>query len=450
MPSIRRRPLGFESLEARTAPAAGALDAAFGGGSGAVALGIAPDRPELPAVTAVLPNNKILVAGTTAGSKHTEIVLTRLNPDGTIDPTFGTRGLAATGHGFVQVAAMAVQPDGKIVVAGDSNGFVVERFNANGTIDTRFGNGGSITTTVLKTNDLAGDVKIQPDGKIVVAGFAETTPTPTTSTDQGILVRYTPTGQLDPGFGRHGVVVTPLSAGMIDFEKIVLSGRQIVAAGLTTNSASNVALARYNANGQLDRSFGHGGYAFPNLPAVMGVAMPASGLAVQRDGKLVAGYGFESGPGFALVRLNRNGRLDSSFGTNGLASADIAGGAGSGLGPLELPGAVAVQPDGKIVEAGWYSVNAPEIGAIVRYQADGSLDPAFGTGGIARLDQSSRGLDVRFSDLAVQRDGNLLAVGSLAPQRSPSARTSHILVARFLASAAGTAGSGAIPLEPVP
>lgn len=151
-------------------------------------------------------------------------------------------------------------------------------------------------------------------------------------------------GDLDRGFGGGGTVTTDFAGGPDDARALVVQGRKLVAAGLAFNSetSDDFGLARYSANGALDRSFGTGGKVTTNIS---GSISPdeANALIQQADGKLVAAG--VAGQDFGLARYNPNGTLDASFGAGGTVTTDIAG-------DSDAAQALAVQADGKLVAAG--------------------------------------------------------------------------------------------------
>ncbi|MGE3774466.1 MAG: calcium-binding protein, partial [Gammaproteobacteria bacterium] len=167
----------------------------------------------------------------------------------------------AVGSSDDQAVSLAVQEDGRIVVAGSSsngsNGdFALVRYNADGTLDTGFGGGdGIVTTPIGNVNDVGRSVVVQPDGRIVVAGYSRVG-----SNDEFALIRYNADGTLDTSFGGgDGIVTTPVgSSHGQGFSVTMQPDGMIVVAGITIGSSFDFALVRYNADGTLDTSFGSG------------------------------------------------------------------------------------------------------------------------------------------------------------------------------------------------
>jgi uncharacterized delta-60 repeat protein len=207
---------------------------------------------------------------------------------GDLDLSFGKGGIVFTGSGnnpSLDIAQeMAIQPDGKIVVVGDgalsgntSWDFAVARYNTDGSLDTSFGGTGIVITPVSNSNDSAYSVAIQADGKIIVIGNGG---------GNWTVVRYNPNGSLDTSFGGTGIVITVLSA----FENyaysvaVQLDGK-IVVVGTSDNPGTyDFAVVRYNADGSLDASFGNGGIVFTQT----GGSSAAYSVAIRADGKIVA------------------------------------------------------------------------------------------------------------------------------------------------------------------
>jgi uncharacterized delta-60 repeat protein len=185
-------------------------------------------------------------------------VLVRLNANGTPDATFGVNGVSQAKSG-VRTQALAVQSNGKILAAGDYNSdFAIARFNTNGTLDTSFGKSGRVVTDFARKTDRANDIRVLAGDYIIAAGSAGTNSYRNTG-----IARYTPNGQLDTSFaggaGKATISVSPANdaAYSIDLQsngKIVLFGEADGA-----NGYRDFGLARFNANGTIDTTFGQGG-----------------------------------------------------------------------------------------------------------------------------------------------------------------------------------------------
>ncbi len=364
---------------------------------------------------AVQPDGKIIIAGLTNNSDNTDIALVRYLPNGSLDLDFGNGGKVTVGFGmsYDHGQSLALQPDGKIVVAGYKvegihSDFVLLRFDVNGTLDSTFGTNGKVITDFGTGNDEGQSVTIQPDGKIVVAGY---------NSSDFALARYLSDGSLDLGFGTSGKVTTDFGSSdeaygvtMQSDGKILLAGRRYGTGG------KGIALARYHADGSLDTSFGVGGLVTTSVGTVGDAAYS---IALQSDGKIVVGGRSHNGTAndFVLLRYSTDGVLDPQFGTEGKVITDIAQDSDIGF-------SLAIQRDGKILLGGSiYNGNASEM-AIVRYHADGTLDSAFGNSGKVITSIGANGSQAW--GISVQLDGKILLVGS-----SSSGMNSDIALVRY-------------------
>ena len=380
----------------------GDLDPTFGaGGKVTTDFAIGGSSDDQANAMAIQPDGKMVVAGTSffvapGPAPGRDVVLSRYNPDGSLDTSFGTGGKVATALGANQVGAedMTLQADGKILVAGSTitptgADFALARFNPDGTLDISFGTGGAVSTDLFGGDDSAEAVALQADGKIVLAGFTHVPG----ATNQFGLVRYNPDGSLDSAFGTGGHATTDVGFGALDVA-IQPSGK-IVAAGQSTSDT--YALARFTVDGSLDPSFGTGGTLQTNLGFATTYAVVS-----QPDGKILAGGSSAIGSptGAAVVRYLTDGTLDSSFGVGGVAVADFGGGSGV-FRDISLLG------DGKIVAAGGASGG---VFAVARFNPDGTLDASFGVGGKVTTDFVDHAEQA--SAVAVQPDGNIVAAGT--------------------------------------
>src|SRR5438552_9498231 len=289
--------------------------------------------------------------------------------------------------------------------------FALARYNADGSLDLTFGSAGRVVTD-FGGDDTAFALAVQSDGKIVVAGVS----TGGVSMDFA-LARYDSDGTLDGTFGSGGQVVTDLGGQDEAFALVVQPDGALVAAGVSTAAGSlDFALARYNTDGTPDATFGNAGQVVTDFgPAFVGsdpsnCALPiadfhgadvAFALALQPDGKLVAA-GVSTGD-FALARYNADGSLDTTFGTCGRVITDFAG-------DDAAASALVVQPDGKLVAAGRSSLGNHPSFSLARYSSDGTLDPIFGAGGRVVTEVGS---DAEAFALVLQPDdGHLLVAGA--------------------------------------
>lgn len=377
------------------AAAGGDLDPAFGAGGTVTTL--FPDGSFARAL-AIQPDGKIVAVGAAAGSSVTgEFAVARYETDGSLDPGFGEGGMVTTAiaGGGDEARSVAIQPNGGIVVAGTDGRerFAVVRYLPDGTLDPRFGSDGIVRTDLTSGDDIGFDLAIQPDGRIVVAGTARMSSAGSrfaivryrrggeldrTFGDRGsafgergtvgrsvalqsdggivvtgydgwglLLARLRPGGTLDGSFGRDGIVARILEPGMF-FPLVVAVQKndRIVVAG--DYDIFRAGIARFTRDGRLDVSFHRDGVRSVRF----GMGEKAfTGLAIQSDGRIVAsGYAVPHEYGDPIVqrmlvaRFLRDGDLDSTWGGDGRVSTTMPGGA--------IAHGLALQPDGKPVVAG--------------------------------------------------------------------------------------------------
>lgn len=316
------------------------------------------------------------------------------------DPTFNGTGKAFTGVGSSDdnARAMVIQPDGKIVVAGYSTGAVnndisLARFNVNGTLDTTFNGTGKVTNNF--SDDVIYGVALQADGKILVAGYQD---------NDFLLCRYNTNGTLDVTFNGTGRVVTDMN-GASDVGRAVAvqaDGKIVMAGEVTVGGNYMCGVARFLTNGTLDTSFDTDG---KTVIGAGGVANHVNSVALQSDGKIVLGGDVFNGANydFQIARLNSNGSPDSSFNGSGRVTTSIGSDHDVGL-------SVAIQGDEKLILAGRYA-NLPGVNdwALVRYNTNGTLDATFNGSGIVRTSIGSG--DDAGQSVALQADGKIIVGG---------------------------------------
>jgi uncharacterized delta-60 repeat protein len=366
---------------------AGTLDPSFGTG-GIVTTDFGDQiNSNIAIATAVTiqTDGKILVCGGIPSSTGFPIAaIARYNTDGTVDTTFGTSGIATSLTLGVPMS-IALQTDGKIVVAGPAGGLElnVARFTSTGTLDTTFGTNG-IFTTGLNFNAGApfATLVIQSDGKILFA--------------DGVLLRLTSEGQLDNTFGTAGEasVVDRSAAGLA----LLSNGKILVA-------SSSGLVSRYKSNGTLDTSFGINGQLPSNTSPNAVILLSTGDFLV--NGILTSSLTTVGGlttttTGFAVSRYLSSGVTDATFATHGGVVTPIPAFttvAASGL-QLEPTG-------GDIVTLGIASTTS-QVFALARYTSSGQLDTTFGTNGTVTTSFSTTSLSA--PGLAIQSDGKIVAV----------------------------------------
>jgi uncharacterized delta-60 repeat protein len=332
-PPLPPRAPSFESpdfLAVRLA-ANGALDGSFGsGGFVQIPIDLGFTNSDSANAVAAGPNGTILLGGYADHTDHVyRSAIVRLTSSGALDPSFSGDGVQVVDVNVGQpsvVNGVAVQSDGKVVAAGwDSSGFAVFRLDTDGSLDATFGTGGIVNTVIgdPTSADEAHAVVISGDGKIVVAGAADSDPYG--SADVAV-VRYLPTGQTDPTFGAGGIVITP---GALDERANALAlqpdGKIVVGgAGGCAGCGARGRLVRYLTTGALDGSFGNGGTVITSF----GDSGLVLSVGVDADAKLVAGGFATTGAvtDFALARYNGDGSLDPAFASGGQGTYDLGHG----------------------------------------------------------------------------------------------------------------------------
>jgi uncharacterized delta-60 repeat protein len=330
---------------------------------------------------------------------------------GALDTSFGG-GVMTTPFNF-DVQNSAVQADNKIVVVGTSaGGFTVGRLNANGTIDTTFGGGDGLVTTKFTqaSTNIAQQVVVQKDGKILVAGVL--TNNASRLDAQWALARYDAAGNPDSTFGNGGsetVIGVNLTTGITDLAlqsngKILFTSSYGHRGGIFSDDNWDFALVRLNTNGQLDGTFGDNASSGRKGYVITGIGGDefANALAIQSDGKIVVGgaKGSFSGGDFALTRYTTDGRLDNSFDHDGKVTTYLASTASIT--------ALAIDGD-RILAAG--TSNGSNVITVERYAPNGALD-GLGNGGLFAKLNNSTAAEVPDSIL-IPVSGKYLVVGHL-------------------------------------
>ena len=375
----------------------------------------------LPGV-AVQPDGKIVVVGSSdqGGSNGNDFAVARFNSDGTLDTSFDGDGRVTTDFGSPgqeYAVGVAVDGDGKILVVGQSDqgtshlDFALARYNTDGSLDTTFDGDGKVTTDFGSSYDRADGVAIDADGKIVVAGSSNQD----SSRAHFALARYNTDGSLDTTFDGDGKVITDLGGFPDVGNCVTIDGEgKIVVGGYAVNylpTGYDFALARYNTNGSLDTSFGAGGKVITDFGLTMDLAWD---MAIDGAGKIVlAGYAYEPTEvpfdddyDFALARYNSDGSVDTAFGTAGKVTTDLGS-------PRDGVSGIAIQADNQIVVAGFSGRGGSNDSdfALARYNgSDGSLDTTFGTGGIITTDFNSSSDQAR--SVAIDGNGKIVVAGS--------------------------------------
>ncbi len=362
---------------------------------------------------AVQEDGKVVVAGNAFnGASGFDFAITRYNPDGSPDTSFGTGGRVITpvgaGSSHDDAYGVAVRADGKIVAAGFTDNehtnidFAAVRLNANGSLDATFDGDGKVITPVNGEADYAVDVAVQGNKTILTGRSFKL------SNNDFALVRYDNGGALDTTFDADGKATLDFSSGSDDYgEDIAVEpgGKVVVAGstGTTNNSSTNdFAVARFTADGLPDSAFSGDGKATVHFGTG---GDNAYAVGIQEDGKIVVGGKAQGGSGddFALARFRANGSGDGEFDLDGRLTTDL-GGAGDWLWDL------AVQDDGRIVVAGTSGNSSSHANfALARYNPDGSLSTSFDHDGKTQTDFADSSDEGR--SVALQEDGRIVVAG---------------------------------------
>ncbi|MGZ4270889.1 MAG: hypothetical protein ACXVFT_18205 [Solirubrobacteraceae bacterium] len=312
----------------RLRSANGTLDPTFGSGGKRV-IDFGTDDESVYGA-ALQPDGKVVLAG----DSRLQPAVVRLKANGALDTSFDGDGRKLFSWGAIgRVTAVVVAPNGKILLGGfsgpEGGNIQVARLNANGTFDTTFGTAG-IAAVDFSGTEFGEAIARQADGRILVVGRS--------SAAGAVVARLRATGVLDPDFGGDGRVTLPGGGGVNAV--LVQPDRNIVVAGNASGSAT-MTVTRLKPDGSLDMGFGSAG---TTTVAFGSLANPLGGAVRQPDGKIViAGY-TQDGEDVAVARLNTNGSLDATFGTGGKATIDF--------GAATFGNAVALAPNGRIVVAG--------------------------------------------------------------------------------------------------
>jgi uncharacterized delta-60 repeat protein len=383
---------------AATFAAGGTLDTTFGAGGITLTntTGSTPSTNDLDnaVALAVQPDGKVVAFGHKALGYgiSPDLKLVRYNEDGSLDETFGTGGIATVAYSSAteHPSDVALQADGKIVAVGSTSSTspivaLAVRLDPDGSLDTTFGNGGYVTITYAAgVSSSASAVLVQSDGKLVIAGDS--------GGKFGVARLLPADGALDTTFGTGGkAVVTPSSRIVVrptDAALQTISGEQriVLASQYQQGNNGDFGLMRLRASGARDTSFGSSGSVQTDIA---GGSDQANDIAVDGSNRIVAAgsagpaKGAKTGMDFAVVRYTANGALDATFGAGGKQRTDFAR-------LNDSAQSVAIQSDGKIAVCGYIGSGSSNDLGIARYDAGGALDPMFGSGGLVQLDLFGR------------------------------------------------------------
>jgi uncharacterized delta-60 repeat protein len=420
----------LEALEDRCLLNAGSLDPTFGNGAGYVTTSTTPYTDA--AYTALIqPNGDIVAVGNagTSSSGH-EFGVERYNSNGSLDTSFGSGGVALASFG----SQSAVGLSGALYPAGTANaGDIVEegeynyqyqilaRFNTNGTLDTTFGTGGEVMTAIPSMSFINenGGVVVTSTGQIVALSIDG-------YTNQFALARYNANGSLDTTFGQGGFVITTVpnmnGSGIPTLLQQPDGTLIVTTAQAPPNSANVWDLYAFNANGTPDTSFGNQGIVTTAAPGGPYAATLYFNAGSSNDGQIVVIGGTGNNSNIdELARYNANGSLDTTFGTGGLEQTSFN----------FIPEQAAVDANGRFVVTGdEYGGSATEL---ARFNVNGTPDTTFGNGGLVTttFGNGSTGQAVAiYPNAGAPTDGDIVVAG-----RVDNGTKDNVLVARYLAQA---------------
>ena len=393
---------GLTSLSAQMD---GILDQMFNNG-GIVTTPIGTANAQCTAM-ALQPDGKILVAGSAHNGNNNDFGIVRYLENGTLDGDFNLTGqLQIDFNGTDDFPnGMAVRPsDKKIIVGGYTfNGvgfdFAIAQYLEDGTPDPFFGNNGKVTSP-LGTTAFCEALTLQDDGRIVAAGYSFQT------RNEFVVARYLEDGTPDESFDVDGFVITPIGNGSATANCVLIQpDDKVLVAGQALNELTlrwEAAIVRYHPNGTLDETFNEDGIATAS-PGNKDVTITS--MARDTDGKIILGGFIGTSPSnnnFTLIRYLPDGQLDSVFGDNGILIAPFTT-------QNNLASALLIQPDHKIIAAGTATIDGLDQFAIARYAIDGTPDPTFGNEGKVN---TVIGNFAGIRGMAFDRQGRIVASGS--------------------------------------
>lgn len=358
---------------------------------------------------AVQPDGKILVAGASFNGKDQDAVLLRFFPDGTLDTRFGFGGVATydSKKGDDKAYSLAVWWDGRIFLSGEtSNGkdsdFALWRFSSDGKLDRKYGVNGVARADFGKGDDVALSMVLQPDGKIILGGTA------LGKDDKDFaMAKFIREGAPDISFGQNGMMITSLQdiqarpGDESGYGIITLPDGRIIQVGSSEIGGQSVmSLLRYFGDGRLDKKFGKKGAVFPSFP---GMQTFAYGTALDSQQRLVVigSVKKDNKRDLVILRILSNGDIDTEFGDYGKTVIPLPGTANVLYG-------IAFDDKKRIVVGGGIgSADRMEL-VTARLTEQGKIDTTFGHNGV--LTFSDGKYDVAFS-VGVQPDGKILSAG---------------------------------------
>lgn len=391
----------------------GSLDRSFNNPIGYVLFNGEADAHDAGVEVAIQQDGKIVVVGSSNNGNNDDILVMRFFENGRFDPTFGTGGVITyngTGKDKDRGLGLALTTDDKIVVTGYTyqasdmkRDVIVLRLNHDGKLDPTFGEGGVVTYGGSENGtDIGFGVAVQPDEKIVVAGEHRVG----TSQD-ALLLRYNHDGTPDATFGTNGVVT--YNGGGNDHDVAYAVSLQndgkIVVSGSEHNGVNKDALIlRFNHDGTRDTTFGINGVFLFNSEADSDDY--ANFLTIQPDGKILSVGATDNGINhdILLLRLHSNGTLDETFGSGGVVIYNNPADA------YDYAWGIALSSGRKIIISGTSNDGLNDNVLVLRFKGDGALDSSFGLNGVVTFYGAGDGNDWGYG-LAIQRNGRIVVTG---------------------------------------
>jgi uncharacterized delta-60 repeat protein len=423
--------LGLDGGEVAQLMKDGTLDSSFGNG-GIANFTKAPANTVLLSASVIAePDGRVVAvcdAGATGDSGADDTVIARFTSNGKIDNTFGIGGSAATPYqGGIAGVALAAEIDsqGRIIVP--FGGFIVRRFAPGGSLDPTFGYFGQ-EMNPFGISGAINAVTVEPDGKILVAG-SEASPAPGLPTDAAVA-RYNADGSLDTTFGTRGLELVQIGSNAAFTSIKTARNSDIILGGYGQSGSTDAfAVVRLYYNGYRNHSFGSGGIELTSFGSANG--QRCTSIALQANGDIIAGGStFDAGGNpqqMAVARYLPSGALDPSFGVAGQATFKPGGEA-------SRANSMVLQRDGRIVLAGSIGTQF----GLIRLRNNGTLDSTFGSGGatITKFADSFGPMTSFIETAAQDASGNIVAVGEIDFSDSPTA------LARYLPSGKPDPGFG--------
>ncbi|WP_186644579.1 delta-60 repeat domain-containing protein [Fluviispira vulneris] len=358
----------------------------------------------------VLADGSVIAGGFSILNNGTSVfTLAKYNKDGSLSSSFGTGGIVQTAiGGEAAINALVAMPDGSIIAGGYSKNcannslFTLVKYKPDGRINPTFGSRGIVQTLIGNSTSMIRSLTLLNDGNILAAGYSlqdDKSPIMT-------LAKYNGYGTLVEEFGDDGIVLTQSGLSSQFFTAITLPDNSIVAGGYVNIDLFTkvYALAKYNSLGKLDSSFGANGVSLTPI----GMASYVLSLAVSADGALIAGgysEGVERISFFTIAKFDNKGNLQSNFGENGLILNQIIPNSNRSA----YTCSVIVLPEGAILAGGY--ATGPDISSVFtmyKYDLNGNVHNNFGNNGMV---QTKIGNYSYLQSLSLQKDGTVVASG---------------------------------------